>query len=73
MLLVHKTCLYILDYIIYIFVWGVDAPKANLLKKAQENGKTLLKVGSFLPSEHGHDITHSCVHSTGIPQVKFPR
>ena len=34
MLLVHKTSLYILGYIIYIFVRGVDALKANLLKKA---------------------------------------
>ena len=30
----HKTCLYILGYITYVFVRGVDALKANLLKKA---------------------------------------
>ena len=30
----HKTCLYILGYITYILVRGVDAPKADLLKKA---------------------------------------
>ena len=30
----HKTCLYILGYITYIFVRGTDALKANLLKKA---------------------------------------
>ena len=43
-LLVHKTCLYILGYITYIFVRGVDAPKANLLKKA-------LRVIYHVPSQ----------------------
>ena len=32
-LLMHKTCLYILGYITYIFNRRVDASKANLLKK----------------------------------------
>ena len=40
----HKTCLYILGYITYIFVKGVDAPKANLLKKA-------LRVIYYVPSQ----------------------
>ena len=34
MLLVHKICLYILGCIAYIFNRGVDASKANLLRKA---------------------------------------
>ena len=29
----HKTCLYILGYITYVFVRGVDALKGNFLKK----------------------------------------
>ena len=42
MLLVHKTCLYILSCITYIFVSGTDAPKDNLLKKALKLARSAL-------------------------------
>ena len=43
-LLVHKTCLYILGYIAYIFSRGVGASKANLSIKALINSKVKLIV-----------------------------